>query len=55
MDAAGRDADFGAEAELAAIGKLSGSIVQHDGTIDTGQEFFRDAGIFSHDGIGMAG
>jgi hypothetical protein len=31
VKSAGGNADLGAEAELAAIGKLGGRIVQHDG------------------------
>src|SRR3984893_16535302 len=36
---AGGDADLGAEAELAAVGKLRRRIVQHDGRIYFAQEF----------------
>src|SRR5262249_39573163 len=34
MEAAGGDADLGAEAELAAIGELGRGVVQHDRGID---------------------
>ena len=34
MHAAGRDADLGAHAELAAIGELRRGIVEHDGAVD---------------------
>ena len=53
MQAARRDADFGTKAEFAAIGKLGGGIVQHDGRIDTGQEPFGHGGSFGHDRIGV--
>src|SRR4051812_43471521 len=36
---AGGDADLGAEAELAAVGELCRSIVQHDRGVDLAQEF----------------
>ena len=39
MEAAGGDADLGAEAELAAIGELGRGVVQHDRGIDLVEEF----------------
>ena len=41
VQAAGGDADLGAEAELAAVGELGRGVVQDDGGIDLVQEFFR--------------
>src|SRR5262245_40273553 len=41
METAGGDADLGAEAEFAAVGKLRGRVVQPDRGIDLAQEFFR--------------
>ena len=41
VEAAGGDADLGAEAELAAVGELGRGVVQHDGGIDLAQEFLR--------------
>jgi len=34
MQAAGGDANLGAEAELAAVGELRRGVVQHDGGVD---------------------
>src|SRR4029453_12914045 len=53
MEAAGGDADLGAEAELAAIGELGRGVVQHDRGIDLVEEFFRRSVIFRHDRIGV--
>src|SRR5216683_2929073 len=41
VEAAGGDADLGAETELAAVGELGRGVVQHDRRIDLGQEFLR--------------
>ena len=53
MEAAGGDADLGAEAELAAIGELGRGVVQHNRGIDLVEEFFRRSMIFRHDRIGV--
>ena len=40
MQLAGRNSYFGSETKFAAIGKLRRGIVQDDGAIDLGEEFF---------------
>src|SRR5581483_11025216 len=50
----GRDADFRAEAELAAIGELGRSVVQNDRGIDLGQKFLRGFRVGRHDRVGVA-
>src|SRR6202171_5735551 len=49
----GGDADFRAEAELAAIGKLGRCVMQHDRRIDLVEKFARDGFVFRHDRIGV--
>ena len=44
VEAAGRDADLGAEAEFPAVGELGRGVVQDYRRIHLGQEFFRRAG-----------
>src|SRR6478609_10953326 len=39
VEFAGGDADFGAEAELAAIGELRRGVMQHDRRVDLVEEF----------------
>ena len=53
MQAAGGDADLGAEAELAAVGELGRGVVQHDGGIDFAQEFLRRCGVVGDDRVGV--
>ena len=53
MQAAGGDADLGAEAELAAVGELRRGIVQHDGRIDLAQEFLRRRRVRGDDRVGV--
>src|SRR6202041_107124 len=53
VKSAGGNADLGAEAELAAIGKLGGCIVQHDGRIDLIEEFVRGDLVLGHDRVGV--
>ena len=50
---AGRDADLGAETELAAIGELRRGIVHHNGRIDFLQEARRRRLVLGDDAIGM--
>ena len=51
MQPAGGDADLGAEAELAAIGKLGRSIVEHDRRIGFAEEFLRRFFVFGDDRV----
>src|SRR5262245_57031001 len=53
MQSAGGDADFGAEAELAAIGELRRGVVQGDGAVDPRKKSARGLDILSDDRIGM--
>src|SRR4029077_8976075 len=53
VQAAGGDADLGAEAELAAVGKLRRGIMQHDGRVDLRQERLRSLGVIGDDGVGV--
>src|SRR4051812_48913653 len=53
MEAIGRNADLGAHAELAAVGELRGSIVQHDGAIYPLEEALRGGGIGGDDAVGV--
>src|SRR6202051_1143984 len=50
---AGGDADFGAEAELAAVGDLRRGVVQRDRRIPFGQEFFRRGFVRGDDRVGV--
>src|SRR5262249_4742153 len=45
VEPSGGNADFGAEAELAAVGELRRRIVQHDRRVDLAQEFLRSLAI----------
>src|SRR5580700_4047358 len=53
MQPAGGDADLGAEAELAAVGKLRRRVVQHDRRIHFAQEFFRRGFVLGDDRVGV--
>ena len=53
MDTPRRDANLGAEAELAAVGKLGRRIVQHDRAVDTGEEGLGDRRVLGDDRVGM--
>src|SRR6476659_5601203 len=53
VEAAGGDADLGAETELAAIGELRRGVVQHDRGIDLAQEFPRSSLVSAHDRVGV--
>src|SRR5262249_42804463 len=55
VEAAGGDADLGAEAELAAVGALGRGIVQDDRGIDFAQKFSPGRIILSHDRVGVGG
>src|ERR1700722_5573526 len=55
MEAAGRDADLGPEAELAAVGELGRGIVQNNGRIDLAQELLRRRRVGGDDGVGVMG
>ena len=47
------DADFGAEAEFAAIGELGRGVVQHDRRVYLTQEFFGRRFVSGDDGVGV--
>src|SRR5258705_10279850 len=49
----GGDADFGAEAEFAAVGKLGRRVMQHDRRIDLVEEFARGGFVLGHDRVGV--
>ena len=49
----GGDADFGAEAEFAAVGELGRCVMQHDRRIDLVEKFARGAFVLGHDRIGV--
>src|SRR5271155_2461856 len=53
MDAAGRDADLGAEAKLAAVAELSGRIPECHRAVDTRQETLGGLGVLGDDGVGV--
>src|SRR5665213_390108 len=53
MKLSGGDADFGAEAEFAAVGELGRCVVQHDRRIDLVEEFAGSIRVFGHDRIGV--
>ena len=55
MEAAGGDADLGAEPELAAIGELRRGVVQHDRGIDLVEEFLRRRLVGGDDRVGVMG
>ena len=55
MEAPGGDADFRAEAELAAIGELGGGVVDDDGAVHRVQERLRRLGVGGDDRVGMVG
>src|SRR3979490_1993332 len=50
---AGGDADFRAEAEFAAVGKLRRCVVQHDRGVDLIEKFARGGFILGHDRVGV--
>src|SRR5436309_7912207 len=54
VEFAGGNADLGAEAEFAAIGKLRRGVVQHDRRIDLVEKFLRSASVLGHDRVGVA-
>src|ERR1700679_1860594 len=49
----GRNADFRAEAEFAAVGELGRCVVQHDRRIDLVEKLASGVGILGHDRVGM--
>src|SRR6266436_10126530 len=49
----GGDADFGTEAEFAAVGKLRRCVVQYDRRIVLVEEFARGGLVFGHDRVGV--
>src|SRR5712692_6784955 len=49
----GGNADFRAEAEFAAVGKLGRCVMQHDRRIDLVEEFSRGGFVLGHDRIGV--
>ena len=51
MHAAGGDTDLAAEAELAAVGELSRSVVRDDGAIDLAQKFVGCGLILGDDAV----
>src|SRR5258708_23438848 len=51
----GGDADFRAEAEFAAVGKLGRCVMQHDGRIDLVEEFARGGFVVGDDRGGVLG
>src|ERR1700736_2973498 len=53
VEAAGGDADLGAEAEFAAVGELGRGVVQDDRGIDLVQKFLRRRPIVGHDRVGV--
>src|SRR5690349_6172534 len=54
VEFASGNADLGAEAELAAIGKLRRGIMQHDRRVHLVEEFLRGRRILGHDRVGVA-
>ena len=55
MEAAGGDADLGAEAELTAVGELGRRVPHHDRAVDAGEELLGCGRIVGDDRVGMAG
>src|SRR6201999_305563 len=53
VELAGGNADLGAEAELAAVGKLRRGIVEHDSGFAFLEESLRGRIVFGHDRIGV--
>ena len=53
MHFAGRDADFSAHAELAAVGKLGRGVPHHDGAVDLVQKVGRRLFVVGDDGVGV--
>src|SRR5712675_2781908 len=49
----GGDADFGAEAEFAAVGKLRRCVMQHDRRIDLVEKFACRGRVLGHDRVGV--
>src|SRR5437879_7899252 len=49
----GGDADFRAEPEFAAVGKLRRCVMQHDRRIDLVEEFPRGGFVLGHDRVGV--
>src|SRR5690606_10109472 len=47
VEAAGRDADFGAEAELPSVGELGRGVDHHDGAVDFGEEALGNRRVLS--------
>src|SRR3954454_12778078 len=47
------DADFRAEAELAAVGELGRCVMQHDRGIDLVEKFARGGLVLRHDRVGV--
>src|SRR5690606_12787667 len=50
---AGGDADFGAHAELAAVGELGGGVVHHHRAVDRGHEAAGGLGVLGQDRVGV--
>ena len=48
MQPAGRNTDLGAHPELATIGELSRSVMQHDSAVDLGRIFHNGSAKLSH-------
>src|SRR3954452_13935786 len=48
-----RDADFGPESELAAVGEARGGVHHHDGGIDLGEEARGIRLVLGHDRLGV--
>src|SRR5882757_7439552 len=53
VEFAGGNADFGAEAELAAVGELGRCVVQNDRRIDLVEKFAGGTFVLGHDRIGV--
>ena len=53
MEPSGRDADFRAHAELAAVGELGRGVVQHDRRIDLVEKGLGAGRVGGDDGIGV--
>src|SRR5579859_7246845 len=49
------DADFGAHAELPAVGKLRRGIMKHDGAVDLLEKPLRGCRVIGDDALGMLG
>jgi len=54
MKPIGGDSDLGSHAELSAIGKLRGSVMEDDGTVDVRQKPISRSLVVRHDGLSMS-